>query len=439
MITTKGENELLKDIELNFSNINSEEVQEVITAVPAWIVRWGTLLVFLILISIVGFSALIQYPDVVKTGLKINSLNAPKSVYTKGTGKIISLLVEEGMEVKQGTSLAFMESTAKHRDVLKLYGALIRINDTLNKTGIASKIDLVNLNLGELQGSYQNFYQQYLQLISTQKGGYYLRRKAYLERDLKEIQKLKIQIALQQELQKKEFKNITQEFEAYKKLHEKGVISNIEYAQQENKYYSGNYPLQQTTTSLLNNNSTYLGKQKEILELEHIVQDEKAKFTQSLNNMITEINSWLNQYVLSAPVSGTVSYAGIVQENQTVNANQELFMVNPANSDFFGEVQIPQYSMGKVRVGQAALIKLRSYPFEQYGIIRGGVSYISEVALRDSVFIAKIKFDHFERKDPSFKIVLKNGMQGDAEIITEESSLLQRLIRNTIRALKINH
>ncbi|NQX39437.1 HlyD family secretion protein [Pedobacter steynii] len=418
--------------------INSEEVQEIITAVPSWILRRGSTAIFLILFSIVLASAFIQYPDVVKTRLKVNSLNAPKIVYVKQTGKIVSLLVKEGTQVKQNDPLAFMESTASHQDVLKLHEALKEIADQLNKTGLAKVVVLENLHLGELQAAYQNFYQQYLQFISTQNGGYYLNRKKYLQQDLLEIEKLKNQIIVQKKIQDKEYANIEQEFEAYKKLHQKGVISMNEFKQQENKYLAGKYPLEQTVTSLINNNTSYAAKQKEIMDVDHTIQEEKAKFIQSLSNMVTETDAWLKLYVLSAPVAGLVSYAGIVQENQTMNANQELFVINPANTNFFGEVYIPQDNMGKIKVGQRTLVKMRSFPFEQYGLIRGNVNYISDVAFKDSVFIAKIAFDQFENKDPEHKIVLKNGMQAEVEIITEESSLLRRFTRNITKMLNNN-
>lgn len=418
--------------------INSEEVQEIITAVPSWILRRGSTAIFLILFSIVLASAFIQYPDVVKTRLKVNSLNAPKLVYVKQTGKIVSLLVKEGAQVKQNEPLAFMESTASHRDILKLHEALAQISEQLNKTGLAKVVVMENLRLGELQAAYQNFYQQYLQFISTQNGGYYLNRKKYLQQDLVEIEKLKNQIIIQKKIQDKEYANVEQEFEAYKKLHQKGVISVNEFKQQENKYLAGKYPLEQTVTSLINNNTTYAAKQKEILEVDHTIQEEKAKFIQSLSNMVTETDAWLKLYVLSAPVAGVVSYAGIVQENQTMNANQELFVINPANTNFFGEVYIPQDNMGKIKVGQRTLVKMRSFPFEQYGLIRGNVNYISDVAFKDSVFIAKIAFDQFENKDPEHKIVLKNGMQAEVEIITEESSLLRRFTRNITKMLNNN-
>ncbi|TKC56555.1 HlyD family efflux transporter periplasmic adaptor subunit [Pedobacter hiemivivus] len=423
------------DKRINSLEVNSEEVQEIITAVPSWILRRGITLVFGILLAIVLVSAFIQYPDVVKTSLKVNSLNAPKAVFVKQTGKLLNLLAAEGTTVKQYEPLAFMESTANHKDVLKLQGILTHIIQELSVTSVAPNLLVKGLNLGELQGAYQNFYQQYLQYVSAQNGGYYLNRKQYLERDLKDIEKLKAQIIGQQKIQEMEFANMEHEFEAYKKLYLKNMVSISEYKQQENKYLAGKYPLQQSITALLNNNTSYAAKQKEILELEHTIQDERAKFVQSLSNMLTETDAWVNQYILRAPVDGKISYAGIVQENQTLNVGQEVFMVNPANTDFFGEVYIPQYNMGKVKTGQRTLVKMRSFPFEQYGLIRGRVNYISDVAFKDSVFIAKISFERFENKDPEHGIVLKNGMQADAEIITEESSLLQRFIRNITKML----
>lgn len=432
------EEEKMVDYGLNILEVNSEEVQEIITAVPSWILRRGITLIFCILLAIVGISAFIQYPDVVKTSLKVSSLNAPKVVLVKQTGKIVALLAKEGSSVRQYQALAFMESTANHSDVLKLQEELAGLSEGLNNKGTITGLSLKNLNLGELQGAYQNFYQQYLQYVSAQNGGYYLNRKQYLEKDLKEIEKLKEQIINQQKIQEQEYANVEHEFDAYKKLYQKGVVSTSEYKQQENKYLSGKYPLQQSVTALLNNNSSYAGKQKEILDLEHTIQEERAKFVQSLSNMLTQTEGWINQYILRAPVAGRVSYAGIVQENQTVNGGQELFIVNPSNTDFFGEVQIPQYNMGKVKTGQRTLIKMKSFPFEQFGLIRGKLDYISEVAFKDSVFIAKISFEQFENKDPEHKIVLKNGMQADAEIITEESSLLQRFMRNITKMLNSN-
>lgn len=420
---------------------NSEEMQEIISSVPSWILRRGISLILFILLLIVVLSAFIRYPDVVKTSLKVNSLNSPKGVISHQTGKLVKILVKENEQVIEKQPLAYIESTANHNDVLLLANKLKILHNQLN-TGQELKTEhlLQNLlNLGELQTNYQSFYQEYLQFINTQNGGFYLKQKAYLEKDLSEIKKLQQQINQQRQIQEKEYANAEEEYQAYLKLKSKNVISNSEFKQQENKYLASKYPLQQSSTALLNNNTSYLAKQQELATLDNTIREQQAKFRQAVNSMITATDTWLMQYVVLAPLAGKVGYAGILQENQQVTANQELFIVNPGNTDFFGEVQIPQYNMGKVALGQRTLIKLKSFPFEEYGIVNGKISYITDVALKDSVFIAKIDFGKFEQKNPDHPIILKTGMMADAEIITRESSLLQRFARNMTKMLNSNN
>ncbi|KQC00600.1 HlyD family secretion protein [Pedobacter sp. Hv1] len=415
----------------------SEEVNEIITAVPSWILRRGITLILLVLLTIILMSAFIRYPDVVKTSMKVNSLNSPKGVISHQSGKLIKILVKDNEQVINKQPLAFIESTASHNDVITLANKLKTLNQQLTNSPTLNDKDFLgnNLNLGELQGNYQSFYQEYLQFINTQNGGFYLTQKAYLQKDLVEIKKLQEQINQQKKIQEQEYANAQEEYEAYKVLKNNKAISNNEFKQQENKYLSSKYPLQQSATALLNNNSSYLAKQKEIETLDNTIKEQKAKFNQALNSMINETEAWLMKYVVFAPLAGKVGYAGILQENQNVNVNQELFIVNPGNTDFFGEVQIPQYNMGKVHLGQRTLVKLRSYPFEEYGIINGKISFITDVALKDSVFIAKVDFGKFEQKNPEHPIILKPGMVADAEIITRESSLLQRFLRNMTKML----
>jgi multidrug efflux pump subunit AcrA (membrane-fusion protein) len=415
--------------------INSEEVQEIIKAVPSWILRWGITLIFAVLGGIILLSSLIDYPDIIKTDLKVNSLNAPKFVLAKQNAKLTDLLVKDGETVKPAQVLAYLESTGSPQDVLEINKHLKNFQSNILKSVNEKTVLPTDLNLGEVQSSYQNFYQSYLQYQSTQRNGYYLNRMVYLENELRDIKILKGQIIKQRNIQEVEYANNEKEYDAYKQLFAKKVISRSEFSLQENKYLAAKYPLQQTETSILNNAGSYMAKEKELLDLKHTIAEERAKFLQALNQCITETETWLLQHVLRAPIAGRLSYAGIIQQNQNLVVNQEVFIINSGNTDFFGEVQIPQYSMGKIRTGQRALVKLKSYPFEQYGMIRGKLTYISDVAYRDSVFVAKVSFDEFENKDKAHKIVLKNGMHAEAEIITEESSLLQRFFRSITKIM----
>ena len=183
-------------------------------------------------------------------------------------------------------------------------------------------------------------------------------------------------------------------------------------------------------------NNNYSAKEKEILELDNQIIEEKSKFLQALNSLISQAEDWKSKYVLTASQAGKLSYSGIVQENQVLAPNQEVFYVNPGNEEFFGEMAIPQNSMGKVREGQVVLIKLKSYPFEEYGMLKGRIKYIADVPYKDSVFISKVDFTIKNSSDMKKPIHLKQGMMANAEIVTQDATILQRIYRSFISVTK---
>jgi len=421
--------------EESYHSENSEELSEIVTKAPSWILKGGISIIFITLVILIGLSAFIQYPDVIKTSLKISSLRTPKAVVARQSGNIVRILISDNQLVAHNQPLAYMESTASHEDVIRLFDRLNKVQKLLKTE--QQKVDFLLPNsyqLGELQPAYEMFYQSYLQYINAMDGGHLVRQRGFLKKDLKEIKGLEKNIGLQGDIQKMELANAEQQYKAYKTLYEKGVISKSEFKQEESKYFASKHPLQQTAGALLNNASAYLAKQREILDLEHSIAEQKFKFTQALNSIINETSSWLMRYVLFAPVAGRVGTAGIIQEYQHVNNGDELFIVNPGNNDFFGQMEIPQYNMGKVLAGQRVLVKLHSYPFEEFGLMEGKVTNLSTAALKDSIFTARIEF---RKSVVDKRIKLKNGMIADAEIVAEESTLLQRLTRNIRKIL--NH
>jgi HlyD family secretion protein len=166
---------------------------------------------------------------------------------------------------------------------------------------------------------------------------------------------------------------------------------------------------------------------KELTDLENQIREEKSNFMQALNSLISEIDRWKSQYILSAPLSGAIVFAGVIQENQHINIGQEIFYLNPGSTDFFGEISIPQYNMGKVKEGQKVLIKLNSYPFQEYGVLNGEIKYVNSVPVNDSIFHSQVLL---QSANLHKSIILKPGMRGSAEIITQDMSLLSRFYRN---------
>lgn len=388
---------------------------------------------FIILLLIISLGALVQYPDIVTAQLKIDSPNSPKPVVSKISGKLIRLLVTENQMVNAGQALGYLESTANHAKViallinLKIIQQLILQNKPLNSS-VFSQAN--NDQLGELQSAYQTFFQEYLIYVSSVNNGFLIKKKDFLLKDLSFLKSQQEQLTSQKSIQQKDLGLSADEYEMHKKLTQQKVETSAELRQEEGKYLAKKTPLLQTESAIITGNSNYEEKQKEILELYNQITEEKGKFLQALNSLISIAEDWKSKYVLTASQAGKLSFAGIVQENQVLTLGQEVFYINPGNEAFFGEMSIPQNSMGKVKEGQKVLIKLKSYPFEEYGMMTGRIKYVADVPYKDSIFISRVDFKLTKTSDLKKPIHLKQGMTADAEIITQDATILQRITRS---------
>lgn len=419
---------------------HTEDIQDIIGRAPHWLIRWGITWALVVLSSLIALVAFVRYPDIVRCSARINAANAPKQVVSRTAGNIVEILVEENESVSNGQLLGFLESTADHRQVLNLMNQLYEYRDELYgpydigagnsvpyHKSIVSLEAPVDLRIGELQSDYRTFYQSYLTYQAATDSGIYLRRREYLKQDIQNVVQQRKQIERQLEVQQQEYALAELNFKRNKDLASENVISPAEFEQQQAIFLASQYPMMQTGAALLTNESSRTTKMRELADLENQITEESLKFMQALNSLISETEQWKQQYVLVARQAGTVVYAGILQQGQYIEAGQEVFYINPGSTDFFAEIKVPQYNMGKVKQGQRVLIKLNSYPFEEYGVLEAKVGELSGVPYRDSIFITRADLD-IGAKKPS--IQLTTGMIGSAEIITEDASLLQRLLRN---------
>lgn len=426
--------------ELNQQARHSDDMQDIITAVPSWLLRWGITLFFSILVLLLSLSAFIKYPDIVKSQLKISSPNVAKPIVPKVSGRLDKLLVTNNQTVIAGQPLAYIESTANHAEVLSLLTGLKKLHDQMLAGNLLDKAFFNKANdneLGELQGAYQTFIQSYINYSASVENGFLVKKRAYLLQDVDGLSKQTNQLQAEKKLQQRDADLAEEEYNMHKKLEKQKVETPAELRQQESKYIARKAPLLQTDAALISAHTNLLAKQKEILELDNQVTEEKAKFSQALNSLISQAEDWKNKYVLFASEAGKVTFAGNVQENQIVSPNQDVFYINTGNEKFFGEMNIPQDNLGKVKQGQQVLVKLRSYRFEEFGMMKGTISYISDVPLKDSVFTSRVVFTS-KTSDMKKPVNLKQGMIADAEIITEDATILQRLTRNIIKAINTN-
>jgi HlyD family secretion protein len=172
----------------------SEEIQEIISYRPHWIIRKGNSIFFLIALMLLSLTWIIHYPDVIYASARLEAINAPKLLVAKTEGKLERLLVANNQQVKEGQHLAYLQSIANHKQVLELKKWLALIIDRTknnNLNDLASYPSPPLSQLGELQASYQEFENILIETKEVLSSGYYQQKKAALQKDLLYLATLK--------------------------------------------------------------------------------------------------------------------------------------------------------------------------------------------------------------------------------------------------------
>lgn len=137
----------VKEIELR-----SEEVQEVMGQIPAWILRWGITILFLVVVGILVGSCFFRYPDVIKAEMTLTSRTPVVEVVAHASGKISQLYISDGQEVKADVPLAVIENTANTDDVFRLKKLLAGYLDQPERLAYLISQDVCQL--GDIQPTY---------------------------------------------------------------------------------------------------------------------------------------------------------------------------------------------------------------------------------------------------------------------------------------------
>ncbi|MDP1816526.1 MAG: HlyD family efflux transporter periplasmic adaptor subunit [Leadbetterella sp.] len=417
--------------------VNSN-VDEVLNKPPTWLIRWGTTVFFLAFVMLIAITWFVEYPDLVGAPLKVVSNNLPKNIVSKTDGNLIKLYVTEGQEVKKGDVLAYLESTASHDEVLELektVNQLVQLAQENKLNDIQNTEIPQYYNLGELQKSFQAFQQALMDSKAAAVNGVFNKKKATIGNEIGSLRRLQENAKSQLKLQEEDLRMALEEAQSQQRLSEKGFVSKLEAKNAMSKYLGKKQAFEQAKGNLENNTISQTQKQQEIFEIEKNVMDQKVALIQSINTLKSDIEAWKQRYIAVASISGKVNFLTNLQENQIVKAGQELLYILPQGSGYYGEMMVGQYNFGKIKKGQEVLVKFPSYPFQEFGTVRGQISHISDVA-KDSVYLVKVQFPQGLKTSSKKDLPFKNGMTASGEIVTENLKLMEKFFYDIRKSLK---
>lgn len=425
-----------EDIRLREEN----EVQALLGHPPAWLTRWGITLVAIGVVGLLLIGTFLRYPDIVEAPTSIETEYPPIRLEAKVDGRIQQLLAASDEKVDSGELLVVLQNPIAVEDIAQVETTLQELLPALENKAIHN----INLPSGLRLADLQDEYAALNSLLDAQR---YLLAQDDIQQRIALLREQIRQLPALDAVTQKEVSTLRKEVELAEKnknsfydLWKSGNESEWEYERAEAEYLQVLRQLEAQERNLIQNRLDEQKLRGEIIILSRQQSDEIKNGWIELNKAAQEmqgvVDQWKDQYLIQAPVAGRVVLSGLWNENQPVNEGQTVLTIDPAEggSPIIARARLPLARSGKVAYGDTVLLRLESYPYKEFGVLKGTVSEVTSLAEAPEpglppVYIARIELtsqDLITNYDKPLQFTQE--MQATARIITEDRSFLARIM-----------
>jgi multidrug resistance efflux pump len=418
---------------------NNDEFKEVLTAPPSWTTKWGTVIIFVVLMQLISITYFVKYPDIVKSNIVLTSNSPTLNIIAKAGGKI-KLFVKDNQVIYINHILAYIDNPTNFNDYLSLIKDIEIIKKNIDSYSSFSKeFKVVYYNLGEIQNDYIALirsiksYETYLNVSSTEVSIRESEKQIYLYSSLNQLFEKQISI-VGEELKIAESKYRMDSILYYEK-----VISELDFNSSKSSLLPINRNQQNYLQSIMTNTIRIEEIKSKISDLkiqrEEKIAELKNNIRNNLNLLEANLLIWEQKYLFKSPIEGKISLFKFWSDNQNVNIGETLFAIVPKANEVFGQLQLPMAKSGKVKLGQEVNIKFNNYPFDEFGIVKGNITSISLVS-QGGMYSVKVSLKNGLNTSYNQQLEFKDQMDGTAEIVTADLRLIERIFSNFLKLIK---
>ena len=429
-----------EDIDLN----EREDVNQIIGNPPSWLLNFGISAVAWVVFALLAMSYFIKYPDVVTAKVMLTTANPPIRMLAKTGGRVSSLLIKNNETVEVGQILAVMENTAKWQDVLKLEAQLSPLppEGMLQAGGLwvfKTKRGDGILKLGSLQNSYSTYTQSRKDYLYFLHQNGVFAKINHLAKQIESIKQLNTNLLRQKEIQSREFELAGKELQRQKQLNTEGVVSDSEFEKYSVAYLQQKRQIEANEVGFINNEMQIKQNQAQITDLTQGKNDnlnnKEITLQEDTRRLKSAIEEWKQAFLITAPISGKVSMSKIWSPQQAISGGEEIFAIVPLENTEGGKkilakAILPLANSGKVKLGLKSNIRLDAYPYQQYGLLESHVENISllpQTSKDGETYQLELSVNDSLTTTYGKQLILKQEMQGIANIITEDRRIIARL------------
>ncbi|MEH1970148.1 HlyD family efflux transporter periplasmic adaptor subunit [Nostoc sp.] len=397
--------------------------EELLDALPR---VWTRSMLYLL----VGFAAIVlpwaMFSKVDETGSargRMEPEGATQKLDSPVSGSVTAVNVKEGATVKAGQVLLVLESDVLGKDLQQVQRKLEGLLNRRSQLDLLKKQILLTINIQEQQNKSQELEKiaqisQAQQNLDAKQSTYNLQRleklalveqanqnitstqiaqklaKSRLSRDFTEVARYRQllqrgaipqtkvveleKIAEEsQRLQEQTKSDITQaqlrlkeELNSYKSLMSQAIsdiqLFKLRLQEQQSSYRS---VVQAGKLAVLRN-------QEQLKDLQTQIASLQSEIAQT-GSQIASLQLQLQQRVVRSPIDGTIFELPIHKPGSVVEPGQMIAQIAPNNTSLILKAQMPNQQSGFLKVGMPVKIKFDAYPFQDYGVVQGRVSWIS--------------------------------------------------------------
>lgn len=392
--------------------------------------RWSMRIIAALFLSFLIWACIGQLDIVAVAGGKTVSGGRTKVIQPLEPGVVKAIHVREGQQVAAGEVLVELDATTAGADRRKAEDALmvarllkaryqaLLLAQKLGAQPVFPPLEGIDDTRQQAeqtlaQGQWQAYLAKRDALLATLQ-----QREAELGTTRQQVTKLQQTLAL-----------VRSREHDYEELLVKQFVPRHAYLEQQQARVELEGDLASQQSRLKELAAAIAGQQQELLALEANFRSEALEQGRVASEQISQYGEELTKMRrrqaltrLTAPVAGTVQQLAIHTVGGVVTEAQPLMAVVPANETLEVEAQIENRDIGFVRPGQAATVKIDSFPYTRYGYLEGEVVSVSHDAVQDErkglVFLARVRLERNHLMIDGARVTLSAGMTVSTEIRT---------------------
>ena len=383
--------------------------------------------------------------DVVIRGSgKVSPASQVQNIQSLEGGIISEIMVREGQAVSAGQSLikisdvAFSSSFEENRLLsLELQARASRLNAEAFASPFEADPEVVE-EAPDLVRSEKSLYDSNQQQLEE--------TLSILEEKISQQQSAQREAESKQRQLKKSLDLVQQEIVIKKPLKDRGIISEVEFLQLQQREAEFEGELDAVKLSIPRINST-IEEARNNLEKERLDFQNKAK--RELNEVNAEIGrikeaqtalqDRVRRTTLRSPVNGIVQRLYTNTIGGVVSPGSNIVDIIPLEDALLVELKIKPADIAYVHVGQFARLKFSAYDFAIHGSLQGIVTFVSADTITNdegvSFFLVRVKPNKPFLGAKSGELPIKVGMTAEADIITDKKTILSYLTEPVHRGI----